>query len=64
MNPCTHRYNYEVVEAHPWQRLEEDDDKPDGFFVAASGVVLECRCLECGAIFEIEDERSDDGLLN
>ena len=49
---CEHKH-YEVVEAHPWQRLEESDDGVH-YTVAESGNDLECRCRDCGEIFWIK----------
>jgi hypothetical protein len=40
-----------IVEAHPYQRLEEDSDVTDQFVIAEQGEDYECRCEDCGSIF-------------
>ena len=46
---CEHE-EYEVVQAHPYQEIEESGE-PDSFTVVGEGDDMECLCHACGKIF-------------
>lgn len=53
---CEHEH-YDVIQAHPYQRLVPLEGVPDTFYVAESGDDIECRCLDCGRVFYEEGAR-------
>ena len=49
--PCGASENdSECVEAHPWQKLAENE-AGNGYMVEAQGEDLELRCNKCGSIY-------------